>query len=212
MKQVVSLIFVFLWAFSAGCQGTIIGFSMSPVNPTNTDTIYIYTDLRFSSGDCQRDQQSHSVNGATIEANAHHCLGLLTYICSAVDTFKINPLPNGNYDFDLTLTSGGGPAPCTPGVAADDDSSFSFSVGTLGLQNQSDPTVTVYPLPFHDRLWLPSVASGTAYELLNIAGQVTTSGVVEDHQIDGLNQLQNGIYFLRLSTQTGSKVVRVVKA
>jgi hypothetical protein len=118
--------------------GSISSLTISPVNPNNTDTVYIYAELLFTSSDCPLDMKSHSVLGNNIVASTQHCLGMLTTICNTTDTFKLNPLAVGTYTFDLTLSSGGGGPPCTAGIVPDDNDIISFSVvNSVGIEEQT---------------------------------------------------------------------------
>ena len=110
--------------------GSISSFTISPVNPNNTDTVYIYSELLFCCSNCSLDMKSHSVLGNNIEASTQHCLGMLSTICNTTDTFKLNPLAVGTYTFDLTLSSGFGGPPCTAGVLPDDNDVITFNVVT----------------------------------------------------------------------------------
>jgi len=110
--------------------GSISSFTISPVNPNNTDTVYIYAELWFCCSNCSLDMKSHSVIGNNIVASTQHCLGMASAICNTTDTFKLNPLAPGTYTFDLTLSSGFGNSPCTPGISPDDIDVFTFNVVT----------------------------------------------------------------------------------
>ena len=112
--------------------------TISPLNPNNTDTVYVYAELLFASSGCLLDMKSHSVSGNNIVASTQHCLGMLTAICNTTDTFKLNPLAVGTYTFDLTLSSGLGPPPCTAGIISDDNYVFTFDVVTsVGIEEQT---------------------------------------------------------------------------
>ena len=118
--------------------GSISSLTISPVNPNNTDTVYIYAELLFTSSGCPLDIKSHSVLGNNIVASTQHCLGMLTAICNTTDTFKLNPLAVGTYTFDLTLSTGLGPPPCTEGIISDDNYVFTFDVVTsVGIEEQT---------------------------------------------------------------------------
>jgi hypothetical protein len=118
--------------------GSISSLTISPANPNNTDTVYIYAELLFTSSGCPLDMKSHSVLGNNIVASTQHCLGMLTAICNTTDTFKLNPLAIGIYTFDLTLSSGFGGPPCTAGIVPDDNDIISFNVVTaVGIEEQT---------------------------------------------------------------------------
>ena len=112
-------------------QGSISSLTISPTYPTETDTVYIYAELLFSSSNCPLDIKSYIISGNNIAASTQHCLGMLATICNTIDTFKINPLSVGSYTFDLTLSSGFGGPPCTPGIVPDDYDTITFNVSTF---------------------------------------------------------------------------------
>ena len=118
--------------------GSTSSLTISPVNPNNTDTVYIYAELVFTSSSCPLDMKSHSVLGNNIVASTQHCLGMLTAMCNTTDTFKLNPLAVGTYTFDLTLSSGAGSPPCTAGIVADDNDVITFNVdNSVGIEEQT---------------------------------------------------------------------------
>ena len=212
MKYLLSFLFLTSFVFLSGAQGTIVGFTMSPANPTSTDTIYIDADVQFTSGDCTLDSKSHSVTGLNIQATAHHCLGVALYICDVVDTYKINPLPDGNYSFNLSLNSGSGPSPCSPGIVVDDDSTFNFTVGEPGgFSNSPVSQLSIYPNPVQNHINLPSISDGTAYKIITVSGQVVKSGLIESRMINNLEVLPSGIYFLKIETPSGVRVGQIAK-
>ena len=112
-------------------QSSIISLTVSPTYPTETDTVYIFTELSFSSSDCECFLKSDYMSANNITATTLHCLGSALAICNTTDTFKFNPLPSGTYIFDLTLSSGFGGPPCTPGIVIDDYDTITFYVSSL---------------------------------------------------------------------------------
>ena len=111
-------------------QGSIISLTVFPTYPTETDTVYIFAELSFSSSDCELLAKIDYMSANSITASTQHCLGMLTAICNTTDTFKFNPLAAGTYIFDLTLSSGFGGPPCTPGVVPDDYDTITFYVSS----------------------------------------------------------------------------------
>ena len=115
--------------------GSISSFTISPINPNNTDTVYIYAELLFCCSNCSLEMKSHSVSGNNIVASTQHCLGILSAICNTTDTFKLNPLAVGTYTFDLTLSSGFGGHPCMAGILPDDNDVITFNVvNSVGIE------------------------------------------------------------------------------
>ena len=109
-------------------QGSIISLTVFPTYPTETDTVYIFAELNFSSSDCELLAKIDYLSANSITASTQHCLGMLTTTCNTTDTFKFNPLAAGIYIFDLTLSSGFGGPPCTPGIVPDDYDTITFYV------------------------------------------------------------------------------------
>jgi hypothetical protein len=70
----------------------------TPCSTTN-DTLRVYVDCMFPSGSCDPYLSNVYIYNNHINANALHCLGMLTVICNYTDTFTIPPLPAGNYVF-----------------------------------------------------------------------------------------------------------------
>ena len=117
--------------------GSISSFTISPVNPNNTDTVYIYAELLFIQTGCQLDVKSYNIVGNNILASSLHCIGIGAAFCYTTDTFKLNPLLAGNYLFDFTLSSVAGPL-CTAGILPDDNDVISFNVvNSVGIEEQA---------------------------------------------------------------------------
>ncbi len=214
MKKLATFLCLFLCVFGTQAQGTITGFTISPTNPTTSDTVYIYANIQFSSSTCDLDNKSHLVSGFNIEASSHHCVGYLLAICNTIDTFKIDPLPLGDYSFNLNLTHGGTTLPCTATVLSDDDSTFSFTVspgGIAGLPPQPASVLNIYPNPIQDKINLSSVPDGTLYSLIDVTGKLVKSGAVKSNLIGNLETLPAGLYFLQLETSSGSVVKQITK-
>ena len=118
--------------------GSISSLIVAPANPNNTDTVYIYAELLFTSSGCPLDFKSFNIVGNNILASTQHCIGIAAAICNTTDTFKLNPLLAGTYLFDLTLSSGGGGPPCTAGIVPDDSDLISFSVvNSVGIEEHT---------------------------------------------------------------------------
>ena len=138
MKKLLLILFFLPIIGFAQTFGSISSLTISPVNPNNTDTVYIYADLFLSTSDCPLDFKSHSILGNNIVASTKHCLGMLTAICLTTDTFKLNPLAIGTYTFDLTLSSGFGIPTCTAGILPDDNDVISFNiVNSVGIKENT---------------------------------------------------------------------------
>ena len=119
-------------------QGSIISLTVFPTYPTETDTVYIFAELSFSSSDCELLAKIDYISANNITASTQHCLGMLTTICNTTDTFKFNPLSSGAYIFDLTLSTGFGGPPCSPGFVPDDYDTITFYVSSPSLIEEQE--------------------------------------------------------------------------
>lgn len=205
MKHLLTLCFL---AFSSQiiAQSTIIGLSVSPSNPTVNDMVTLYAECQFPSGDCIPDFTGHNVNGFTIEASGHHCLGPLAFICSYTDTFEIGQLPEGNYTFDFTLTTGFGGPGCSPGIVPDDNDQLQFTVSpSVGIEEPILAGDLIFPNPTEGILNFKKPTSHASIltdlqgkKLLEINAGVTSVDI---------SALPSGVYLL----DSISRKVRIVK-
>ena len=141
MKKLPSLLVIALFLSLNSISQTIVSISMTPANPNSNDSIQIIVEEMFPSGGCEGTAY-HSVNGNVINADALHCLGQLTVICTDYDTINLAPLNAGLYLFVFTLSTGQG-IPCSPGIVPDDVDTLIFTVDNgTGIIN------TKYDIPF----------------------------------------------------------------
>lgn len=187
----------------------ILSLTNSPTVPTTNDTVTIFASCAFPSAGCDVFNQGSFVNGNTINAYALHCIGILTVICYATDTFKIPPLPAGNYSFIFQLDAGLAPAPCTPGIVPGPSDTLHFTViSASGIpENEANNLFSVYPNPAYDVIHIrsneKSLASGQL-ELFSVEGKkIFTTTLIHPEESVPVHQLQNGFYLLKLTTRDG---------
>lgn len=158
MKKSTFLLVLLFISINVFSQGTITGFTISPASPTTTDSVKIYVDCMFTSGNCLKQSQSHNTNGFYTDGWAEHCLGMLTVICNAVDTFNLGLLPAGNHSFRFTLDVGYGSPICSPGIVPDDIDSVHFTVSTaIGINEAGKntvPDIFIYPNPINNMAFI----------------------------------------------------------
>lgn len=207
MKHLLTLFFFSSFWFQLYAQGgAIVSLSVSPPNPTVSDEIEVYANVSFPSGGCDLDFIAYPLNGTTINASAHHCVGLLTVICNTTDTFELGQLPAGNYTFDLTLTSGAGGPNCTPGIVADDNDQLQFIVSpSVGIDELEYLEDFIYPNPVSDVFYLKRPFASTAI-ITDADGKRVGEIPSGNRQVD-LSHLPNGIYVL----QIGNSRLKLVK-
>jgi len=207
MKNVIFAIVILFWSTCfAQAQGSIVGLTTSPTNPTSTDSITFYVDVSFTSVGCDLDQSGISVNGLTVMASALHCVGMLAVICNTVDTFKIGPQPAGTYTLDMTLSSGAGPAPCSPGIVPDDHRMFQFTVSTATdvVSIKGSSLLRVYPNPVKEYALFEFEEAPEQLFLYNTLGQLIVAPILTDKNYRlNTEQLAKGVYYYNVKTKKG---------
>ncbi len=130
------------------CQG-ITNISISPQNPTETDTIVLSVYQTYTSSGCPLHSKNISINNTQISSSSLHCIGMLTALCDEVDTFHLSPLSPGLYSYIHTMNSGFGMPDCTPGVAPNDIDSITFQVTSVSSLKESlnNNVVAIHPNP-----------------------------------------------------------------
>jgi hypothetical protein len=187
--------------------------TVTPANPTSSDTITVLANCSFPSGSCSTHSQNISIAGNDIYASAFHCLGVLTVICNYTDTFIINPLPAGNYTFHFQVNAGMFPAPCTPGPIPAGVDSIQFVVspatGIDEFLNQDE--VMVVPNPVKDLFSISGLSENDLpanAELFSQEGKVVRKfKITHVDQIIDLTTLPAAIYQLNLITGKQQKII-----
>lgn len=207
MKTILLFICGLFFSSLSHGQGSILGFTVAPQSPSETDFVKVYVGLSFTSGDCPLDDKDHSTNGLVTDAYVHHCVGILTYICNTVDTFNLGYLPTGSHKFRLVLSSGAAPPPCTPGIIADDVDSISFVVSmATGISDyrQIDKAVIIYPNPIANsatiRINSNLPAEELEFKLIDIFGRSVRefTDIRTNEIILSRDNLDRGLYFYQL--------------
>lgn len=89
-----------------------------------------------------------------------------------------------------------------------------ISCGESNVDENINSQVKTYPNPFTDRIAISTELTGKpgVWELLNTQGQMVQSGSLKSNLfIEGLGNLPNGLYLLRLEVGENAVVKRVVK-
>lgn len=200
MKHFSILLAFTLFILDTNGQGAITAIAIQPANPTVNDQIEILVDLQFAYSSCDADYQDHGLQGSTIIASAHHCVGMLAAICNTTDTFQIGQLPAGNYTFDMTLSSGFGGPGCSPGIVPDDSDQLQFTVSeTVGILNPQTSALSVYPNPTSDFLTVGNPNS--TFQILSIEGKQVMQGAIPSSGVLDIRSLPVGLYVLEIETE-----------
>lgn len=195
MKIFTSLFILILASQLMFGQSMILNMVYEPAEPTTKDTILVITEYQFPSSPCLIDSKGATPVGFEIQAFSHYCLGPLTALCNTKDTFKINPLPEGDYTFLLSLSSGMGNVPCSPGIVIDDMDTLKFSVSVFsGVGEQQENVFFVYPNPATSQLNFSSPVNGLS-KIFNISGTEIKSIMPNTKQINVIS-FPPGIYLL----------------
>tara|TARA_B100001758_G_C18413972_1_gene617966 strand:+ start:1044 stop:1691 length:648 start_codon:yes stop_codon:yes gene_type:complete len=127
----------------------ITNISISPLNPSESDTIILSVYQTFTSSGCPLHSKAISMNNNKITSSSLHCIGMLPALCDEVDTFHLTPLSPGLYSYVHTMNSGFGMPNCTPGVTPDDVDSISFEVISISSYKESlnNSLKSIYPNP-----------------------------------------------------------------
>jgi len=84
---------------------------------------------------------------------------------------------------------------------------------TIGIQESVNPTITLYPNPVRDRLYIGAAINITEIEVVGMTGEVhlrqTLNGDLT-HAVD-LKNLAAGIYTIRMKTAEGVMVKKIVR-
>lgn len=204
MKKNYFLLILFLVSTSFAQAQYILSMQVTPANPTVNDSVTIIAECAFPSGDCYDKTTGFSVVGNHIYANALHCLGLATFICTEPDTFIIPPLTAGTYWFHFNLDAGIAPSPCTPGIVPGAIDSIEFTVTqTTSIPDHQQVAIGIFPNPSNNLITIDG-AGKMQIQIVETSGRLvmefpnTTGG----QQLD-LSPLAAGTYVIRVVTDFG---------
>ncbi|MCY7363574.1 MAG: T9SS type A sorting domain-containing protein [Ignavibacteria bacterium] len=208
MKTKLTLIILLSIFFNNINAQWINSLTISPANPTTNDSIFIYADCSFPSGSCDEHSQTLYISAGYIYGQATHCLGMLTFICSTTDTFKIIPLPAGTYSFLFNANAGTLPSPCTPGINPGPTDSLTFIVtDATGLPDIDGKNFqfNLFPNPAKDKLKLKCkdeslLNKNTSLIIYSLTGQQLSKYDITDKEIlIDVSTFPTGTYLLRIA-------------
>lgn len=203
----------FLWISTALHAQWINSITIHPASPSSLDTLTLLAECSFPSAGCSDHTKYFSIVGNDIYANAIHCLGPMTVICNFTDTFKIDPLPAGNFTFHLQVDGGFGPSPCTPGIVPGPIDSVSFVVSPFTDIQEfiGQDEVYAFPNPVKDRFQIVGLSDSefpVQLEIFSISGKSIKNLVNENVNYDfNISELPGGIYNLHIETSTNKMFV-----
>jgi hypothetical protein len=191
----------------------INSITIQPLSPTTNDTITVLADCSFPSGGCSDHTKYSSIVGTDILAGALHCLGPLSVICNFTDTFKIDPLPAGNYTFHLQIDAGFGPSPCSPGIVPGPTDFISFVVspftGVNEIINQDE--ILVFPNPAQDQFKINGIPENEypiVAEIFSVKGEsIKVIKIDQPAQFVNIHDLNYAMYQMQIKTANDRIVV-----
>lgn len=217
--KIISLVFTQTLLSLTSFSQSIQSLTINPSNPTTADTIQILATCTFFSGNCDDHTQYYFINGNTIQSGALHCLGVLSVICNATDTFNILPLPSGSYTCIFQADAGLGPSPCTPGIVAGPTDTLDFVVTPATGQPETDLensfSITPNPASDHIKVHFHENQEPVKISISNNLGQVICSEILSDSQNNfvklDINLWPKGIYFVTVFYEKAVLTRRFVK-
>jgi hypothetical protein len=199
MKKIVIILISLFYLNIVFSQG-ITNISISPLNPTESDTIVLSVFQTYTSSGCPLHSKYISLNNNQIASSSLHCIGMMTALCDEVDTFHLAPLPAGVYSYIHTMNSGFGSPDCTPGFVPDDVDSLSFEVASVsGIEEEANHVdFSIFPNPSsgHIKLFWNKLNSVELF-LYDFNGKLIYKQVIQN----GINSIDtafaSGIYFCK---------------
>jgi hypothetical protein len=195
-----------LIVFNLSVQGQYINnLSIYPANPTSNDSILLIGSCYFQSGTCDQKTLNYSIINETIDCDALHCIGMLTYICYDEDTFSIGKLPAGNYTYRYFVNAGLGFNPCTPGIVPGPMDSLNFIVTTAsGISNPSYQELIMGPNPCSNFLEIKYYSNEEKQiSIIDMTGKVCLQEVKAGNNIQlSTMDIAPGLYFLKSQSKT----------
>ncbi|MHC1707349.1 MAG: hypothetical protein AB9842_07480 [Bacteroidales bacterium] len=143
-----------------------------PSNPSPEDSVWVIASVWLPSGECWLEQAGLSVINQDVNVYAGYDAGLLTVICTSVDTIALGRFNPGNYTCNYNLiypfyTS-----------AIDDVMSVGFTVsGSTSVQNLSGTGLFMKLVHLSDNQYqlnyqLPNGERGMVFEIFDITGRL----------------------------------------
>lgn len=195
--------------FSIAQSGYIDSLFILTQAPTSNTIISVVCNAYFTSGDCDRVSSKVDFTNNTIDVEAIHVVGPLTYICHSIDTTEIGTLQPGDYTliYHLRDSVWGG------GVNETLDTIY-FSVQPTSIQAYGDLTFfDIFPNPVSQILTISLLHQQQGvYIIYDSYGKLIQKNQIPDinTQID-LSHLANGVYYLEVTAGTDRSVRKFIK-
>ena len=194
MKKTTLFIALVLSASTSFSQ-TILGINVLPPSPTTNDDVAIIVTSTFTSGGCDLQYQNFNIVGNTISTYQLHCPGMLTVICTSIDTIHIGQFAVGNYFVESNLFAGGYDSlgHCSS-YSQTDQSAIQFSVSLesgINENNQSAPKIFINS----EKIKISNLTGNFNFVLYDISGKEIMSRQVSSKENDFSISVDAGMYF-----------------
>lgn len=211
MKNFIISLIIFLSLANMANAQSITSFNITPANPTSTDTIRIIIECTFPNGSCEGSVTGTIQTGNTIYADAMHCMGMLTVICTDFDTVIIPPQSVGQYTFIYSLSAGQG-IPCTPGIVPDDIDTLVFDVdNSTGIIGVDDKLFSVISNSENNSFRIHNLtATGGILKIFSSDGKLVLSQTFEAGESEISRAVKAGIYIISAEISNRKYTSKVV--
>ncbi len=197
MKKHLYIFYILLIAAQPMNAQWINSIQINPPMPTTADSISLIYSADFPASGCDILGYLVNISEHTITINATHELGILTVICTSVQTIPIGLLPEGNYTLTLNLF--------IPGSNTSQSMSFNVT-GPVNFTEQttSDHSFQVFPNPSYDHLQIKTPASSEndniSLLIFNSIGLEVfrSENIPEDFILIDISEIPKGQYYLRI--------------
>lgn len=151
-----------------------------------------------------------NVNGSDVNLTWNAPEGATAYLIyrngeevgNQASTSFMDIVNDGVYSYSVVATDGNGRYSAPEYV--------SVSVGTVGVEENTLESVSIYPNPVNSMLTIDGGNAEYSYALYNGMGQIVANGKAQGIEHINVSDMAKGVYFLRLTTGTQVRVEKVV--
>lgn len=167
---------------STGCDSTLT-LDLT-VNTVPSASVVDNLDGSYSSSSVSGNQWINCTTGAPVAG-------------ATAQTFT--PTVNGLYAVVVTNASG-----CT-------DTSACFTVNNVGLDEQIQDVIAVFPNPSFDNVVVTMSMNSAMLDIMDANGRILRTKEIESGELVSLVEFPAGMYYFKINAENGTSVLRVVK-
>ena len=208
MKTIFLSCLIVLTSFLQSRSQVINQLTITPANPTASDTITVIWDLTYT-GNCAFGMVSvySFVNDSTITIAPTYCGYFDTTVCNSIDTFKIEPVGQGNYTIQMEFHQGSiCPLSGFDALIAQLDTNIVVTPLSGLPENHHHTTLTITPNPANDHLTIDGLAANSKIQICDSTGKIVIEEMTRSkNNVLDISKLRDGVYFLK--TENGVKKI-----